>query len=59
MAQKRVLVIGGGSTGCALAHDLSLRDFEVVLVERGDLASATTGRCSCFLHSKANLTRSK
>lgn len=53
MAQKRVLVIGGGSTGCALAHDLSLRDFEVVLVERGDLASATTGRCSCFLHSGA------
>ena len=53
MAQKRVLVIGGGSTGCALAHDLSLRDFEVVLVERGDLASATTGRCSCVLHSGA------
>ena len=53
MAQKRVLVIGGGSTGCAVAHDLSLRGFEVVLIERGELASATTGRCSCFLHSGA------
>jgi glycerol-3-phosphate dehydrogenase len=51
--RKRVLIIGGGSTGCAVAHDLALRDFEVVLVERGELASATTGRCSCFLHSGA------
>lgn len=53
MTQKRVLVIGGGSTGCAVAHDLSLRGFEVVLIERGELASATTGRCSCFMHSGA------
>jgi glycerol-3-phosphate dehydrogenase len=53
VGHKRVLVIGGGSTGCAVAHDLSLRGFEVVLIERGDLASATTGRCSCFLHSGA------
>lgn len=53
MTRKRVLVIGGGSTGCALAHDLALRGFEVVLIERGELASATTGRCSCFLHSGA------
>jgi glycerol-3-phosphate dehydrogenase len=51
--RKRVLIIGGGSTGCAVAHDLALRDFEVVLIERGELASATTGRCSCFLHSGA------
>lgn len=53
MAQRRVLVIGGGSTGCAVAHDLALRGLEVVLVERGEVASATTGRCSCFLHSGA------
>ena len=53
MAQKRVVVIGGGSTGCAVAHDLALRGFEVVVIERGELASATTGRCSCFLHSGA------
>jgi glycerol-3-phosphate dehydrogenase len=53
VTRKRVLIIGGGSTGCAVAHDLALRGFEVVLIERGELASATTGRCSCFLHSGA------
>lgn len=53
MSRKLVVVIGGGSTGCAVAHDLALRGFEVVLVERGELASATSGRCSCFLHSGA------
>ena len=51
MEPKRVIVIGGGSTGCATAHDLTLRGFEVVLIERGEIASGTTGRCSCFLHS--------
>lgn len=53
MTQKRVIVIGGGSTGCATAHDLVLRGFEVILVERGEIGSGTTGRCSCFLHSGA------
>ncbi len=51
MEPKRAIVIGGGSTGCATAHDLTLRGFEVVLIERGEIASGTTGRCSCFLHS--------
>ncbi len=45
MEPKRVIVIGGGSTGCATAHDLTLRGFEVVLIERGEIASGTTGRC--------------
>ncbi|HEX2987048.1 MAG TPA: FAD-dependent oxidoreductase, partial [Chloroflexota bacterium] len=53
MAVQHVIVIGGGSTGCACAHDLVLRGFEVTLVERGELASGTTGRCSCLLHSGA------
>ena len=53
MNQKRVIIIGGGSTGCATAHDLSLRGFEVVLIERGEIASGTTGRCSCYRHSGA------
>jgi glycerol-3-phosphate dehydrogenase len=53
MNKKRVIVIGGGSTGCATAHDLTLRGFEVVLIERGEIASGTTGRCSCFVHSGA------
>ena len=51
-AAKRIIVIGGGATGCATAHDLALRGFEVVVVERGDIASATTGRCSCWMRRR-------
>lgn len=46
-----VVVIGGGSTGSAVAHDLALRGFQVTLVERGEIASGTTGRNHCLLHS--------
>src|SRR5271157_4586496 len=53
MQQKRAIIIGGGSTGCATAHDLALRGLDVVLIERGGIASATTGRCSCYRHSGA------
>lgn len=45
------IVIGGGSTGAAVAHDLALRGFQVTLVERGEIASGTTGRNHCLLHS--------
>jgi len=45
------IVIGGGSTGSAVAHDLALRGFQVTLVERGEIASGTTGRNHCMLHS--------
>ena len=41
-----VLIVGGGGTGGALAHDLSLRGVKVTLVERGELTSGTTGRPS-------------
>ncbi len=52
MAEKfHVLVIGGGSTGAALAHDLALRGFRVTLVERGELTSGTAGRHHGLLHS--------
>lgn len=45
------LVIGSGSTGSAVAHDLALRGFEVTVVERGEIASGTTGRNHGLLHS--------
>jgi glycerol-3-phosphate dehydrogenase len=48
-----VLVIGAGSTGAAVAHDLALRGFAVTVVERGAIASGTTGRNHCLLHSGA------
>jgi glycerol-3-phosphate dehydrogenase len=48
-----ILVIGGGGTGAALAHDLSLRGLRVTLVERGEVTSGTTGRHHGMLHSGA------
>ncbi len=46
-----ILIVGGGGTGGALAHDLSLRGLRVTLVERGELTSGTTGRHHGMLHS--------
>ncbi len=45
------VVIGAGSTGAAVAHDLALRGLETIVVERGEVASGTTGRNHCLLHS--------
>jgi glycerol-3-phosphate dehydrogenase len=50
---QRVIVIGAGSSGAAIAHDLSLRGVEVHVVERGEVASGTTGRNHGLLHSGA------
>lgn len=46
-----VIIIGAGSTGTATAHDLALRGFQVTVIERGEIASGTTGRNHCLLHS--------
>src|SRR2546428_599561 len=46
-----VVVIGGGSTGAWVLRDLTLRGIDAVLVEKGDLASGTTGRSHGLLHS--------
>jgi glycerol-3-phosphate dehydrogenase len=51
MSFPRIIVIGAGSTGAATAHDLSLRGFQVTVIERGEVASGTTGRNHCLLHS--------
>jgi glycerol-3-phosphate dehydrogenase len=48
-----VLIVGGGGTGGALAHDLTLRGIKVTLVERGEFTSGTTGRHHGLLHSGA------
>ena len=45
------LVIGGGMTGVGVLRDLALRGIRALLVERGDLASGTTGRYHGLLHS--------
>jgi len=49
----RVVIIGGGGTGAAILHDLTLRGFSCTLVERGELTSGTTGRHHGQLHSGA------
>ncbi len=50
-AECEVLVIGGGSTGVGVARDAAMRGFSTILVERGDLATGTTGRFHGLLHS--------
>ncbi|MCR6493197.1 FAD-dependent oxidoreductase [Cellulomonas sp. P24] len=46
-----VVVIGGGGTGGAVAHDLALRGLRVTVLERGEITSGTTGRHHGLLHS--------
>ena len=46
-------MIGAGSTGAATAHDLSLRGVAVTVIDRGEVASGTTGRNHGLLHSGA------
>jgi glycerol-3-phosphate dehydrogenase len=48
-----VVIVGGGGTGGALAHDLTLRGLRVTLFERGEITSGTTGRHHGLLHSGA------
>ena len=50
---EHIIIIGGGGTGAALAHDLTLRGFKVSLFERGEFLSGTTGRHHGLLHSGA------
>lgn len=51
MSEYHAVIIGGGGTGAALAHDLALRGLKVTLVERGEVTSGTTGRHHGLLHS--------
>lgn len=46
-----IVVIGGGATGVGIARDASERGYEVVVIEKGDLASGTTGHFHGILHS--------
>jgi len=48
-----VIVIGGGGTGVATAYDLAQRGMAVILLERGEITSGTTGRHHGLFHSGA------
>jgi glycerol-3-phosphate dehydrogenase len=52
-AGPRVVVIGAGSTGSAIAHDLALRGVPVTVFEQGGVGSGTTGHNQAQLHSGA------
>jgi len=45
MANYDTVIIGGGVSGCASAYYLSKKGVKVALVEKGDIASGTSGRC--------------
>jgi glycerol-3-phosphate dehydrogenase len=45
-----VVIIGGGSTGAAIAREVIARGFTAVLLERGDFASGTSSRSTKLLH---------
>lgn len=49
--KPHAIIIGAGFTGCATAHDLALRGFAVTVLERGEIASGTSGRTHGLLHS--------
>jgi len=50
-SRPHILIIGAGFTGCALAYDLALRGLAVTVIERGEIASGTSGRTHGLLHS--------
>lgn len=45
-----ILVIGGGINGCGIAADAAGRGLSVCLVEKGDLAGATSSASSKLIH---------
>lgn len=48
-----ILVIGGGATGTGIARDLSMRGFDVTLIEKQGLGGGTSGKSHGLLHSGA------
>jgi len=52
MATKNydILVIGGGISGAAIAHDAALRGLSVALVEKADFGGATSSATSKLIH---------
>lgn len=48
--ETEALVIGGGVNGTGIARDLSLRGIKVLLCEKKDFSSGSTGACSGMIH---------
>ncbi len=52
-SMPRIVVIGGGATGCGVARDLVLRGYQTTLIEFDDLGSGTSSRFHGMLQSGA------
>ena len=52
-SMPRIIVIGGGATGCGVARDLVLSGYKTILVESGNLGSGTSSRSHGMLQSGA------
>lgn len=50
---KKIVIIGGGATGTGIAAEAASKGFSVILVERGNLGSGTSGSFHGMLHSGA------
>ncbi|MBN8521899.1 MAG: glycerol-3-phosphate dehydrogenase [Alphaproteobacteria bacterium] len=50
MADYDLCIIGGGVNGCGIARDAAGRGLSVLLVEAGDLASATSSASTKLIH---------
>src|SRR5438105_4265074 len=46
MESADVVIVGGGIMGCALAYQLARRNVDVLLLERAELGSQSTGKCA-------------
>ena len=49
----KIIVIGGGATGCGVARDLVLRGYKAILIEFADLGSGTSSKFHGMLQSGA------
>lgn len=45
-----VCIIGGGATGAGCALDAALRGMKVILIEKNDFGSATSGKSTKLIH---------
>ena len=50
-SMPKIVVIGGGATGCGVARDLVLRGYQTTLIESGNLGSGTSSRSHGMLQS--------
>jgi glycerol-3-phosphate dehydrogenase len=53
MSSTKIVVIGAGSTGSFITHDLASRGFDVTVIERGNIIGGTSGKFHGMLHSGA------